>query len=146
MLSVFSNFAFFVNASPSPFLPTLLSLLSFLLSDKSSDQAQNWETLDDATRKKVKEAYSQAGIKLMVSAFGGTSTPTTSGDDAKAVAEKMADWVIKYDLDGIDVDYEDTTAMNAKDGKAEEWVITFTKALREKLPQGKYTLTHARKS
>ena len=119
MLSVFSNFAFFVNASPSPFLPTLLSLLSFLLSDKSSDQAQNWETLDDATRKKVKEAYSQAGIKLMVSAFGGTSTPTTSGDDAKAVAEKMADWVIKYDLDGIDVDYEDTTAMNAKDGKAE---------------------------
>ena len=56
----------------------------------------------------------------------------------------MAQWVIEYDLDGIDVDYEDFPAMNLMNGKAEDWVITYTKTLRSKLPKGKYILTHAR--
>lgn len=67
----------------------------------------------------------------------------------------------QYDLDGVDVDYEvifsysyfcwtgyrlgqDFNAMNAGDGKAEQWLITFTTALRAQLPQGTYILTHAR--
>lgn len=82
----------------------------------------------------------------MVSAFGGTDFPTSQGADAAQTAQKMAEWVVSNDLDGIDVDYEDTTAMNAQDGKAEEWVSTFTKTLRQTLPQGKYIVTHARKS
>ena len=57
----------------------------------------------------------------------------------------MAKWIIANDLDGIDVDYEDFDAINAQDGKAEQWLITFTKTLRQQLPQGKYILTHARK-
>lgn len=32
--------------------------------------------------------------------------------------------------------------MNA--GKAEQWLISFTKQLRSKLPAGKYIITHAR--
>ena len=57
----------------------------------------------------------------------------------------MASWVKQYGLDGIDVDYEDLDAMNKGDGKAEEWLTTFTKTLRSQLPQGQYVLTHARK-
>lgn len=34
--------------------------------------------------------------------------------------------------------------MNAGNGKAEQWLISFTKQLRSKLPQGKYIITHAR--
>lgn len=34
--------------------------------------------------------------------------------------------------------------MDAGDGKAEQWLITFTTALRAELPQGDYILTHAR--
>lgn len=34
--------------------------------------------------------------------------------------------------------------MNAGDGKAEQWLIAFTTALRAELPQGEYILTHAR--
>jgi chitinase len=42
----------------------------------------------------------------MVSAFGGTVEPTTAGNDAVATANWMAQWVLDYGLDGIDVDYE----------------------------------------
>jgi len=36
--------------------------------------------------------------------------------------------------------------MNAQDGSAENWLVTFTQALRAQLPQGQYIITHARKS
>lgn len=43
-----------------------------------------------------------------------------------------------------DVDYEDEPAMNKANGAAEQWLVTFTQALRSQLPQGQYILTHAR--
>lgn len=36
--------------------------------------------------------------------------------------------------------------MNAQDGSAENWLATFTQALRAQLPRGQYIITHARKS
>lgn len=42
----------------------------------------------------------------MVSAFGGTSLPTTNGSDPAQTAQTMASFVKANDLDGIDVDYE----------------------------------------
>ncbi|EJC98494.1 chitinase [Fomitiporia mediterranea MF3/22] len=117
--------------------------LSFLLSTGAADQAKGWQSLDAGKRKDLKSAYNKAGIKLMVSAFGATEQPTTSGVDATKTANDMANWVKQYDVDGIDVDYEDLTAMNAGDGKAEAWLATFTKTLRGQLPQGKYIITHA---
>ena len=86
-----------------------------------------------------------AGISLLVSAFGSTEAPTSSGADPTDTANTMAAWVIEYDLDGIDVDYEDFDAINAGDGSAESWLTTFTQVLRDQLPQGQYILTHARK-
>ena len=82
------------------------SALSFLLSTGPADQAQGWAQLDADSRQKAKQQYNQAGIKVIVSAFGSTETPTTSGMDAAGVAKTMADWVKQYGLDGIDVDYE----------------------------------------
>lgn len=35
--------------------------------------------------------------------------------------------------------------MNARDGGAEAWLVSFTQTLREQLPKGHYLLTHARK-
>ncbi|KAF8869289.1 hypothetical protein CPB84DRAFT_1027112 [Gymnopilus junonius] len=56
----------------------------------------------------------------------------------------MAAWVKQYDLDGIDVDYEDLNAFDAGDGKAGAWLISFTKQLRIQLPQeDTYLITHA---
>ncbi|KAF8966247.1 hypothetical protein BDZ97DRAFT_1756668 [Flammula alnicola] len=110
------------------------SALSFLLSRGPADQAQAWAQLTDAQRKSIKAKYSAAGIKLIVSLFGSTETPTSSNVDPIGTANTMAAWVKKYGLDGVDVDYEDLAAMNAGNGKAE---------LRKQLPQGQYILTHA---
>ena len=50
----------------------------------------------------------------------------------------------QYNLDGVDVDYEDFNAFDKGDGSAEKWLIAFTTALRSALPVGAI-LTHARK-
>ena len=101
----------------------------------------------------------------MVSAFGSTDAPTSSGKDAVSTANSMASFVKTWGLDGIDVDYEDfngkilnlrysysfsdsrtqfVTAINKHDGSAENWLITFTRTLRAALPAGSYLITHAR--
>ncbi|KAF9074616.1 glycoside hydrolase superfamily [Rhodocollybia butyracea] len=109
--------------------------MSFLLSTGASDMAQAWVSMSASDRTTIKQQYQSAGIKLLVSAFGSTETPTTSGANPQSLAATMAAWVKQYGVDGIDVDYEDTTAMNKGDGKAEQWIIDFTTALRTELPQ-----------
>lgn len=59
----------------------------------------------------MKADYAAAGIKVMVSAFGSSEVPTSSGADPVALAHKMAQFVKDYGLDGIDVDYEDFGAI-----------------------------------
>lgn len=66
----------------------------------------NWQELSDSDRSSAKSEYAAAGISLIVSAFGSTEAPTTSGEDPTSLANTMAAWVQQYDLDGIDVDYE----------------------------------------
>ncbi|KAG5220861.1 glycoside hydrolase [Salix suchowensis] len=134
--------------------------LAFLLVDGAFDKAKEWTRLSAAQRARVKAEYAAAGIKLIVSVFGATDAPTTNGADPVETANEMADWVKKFDLDGIDVDYEVRLALmngaridiiylglrcgKCRDGKAEAWVISFTRQLRVRLPQGKFILTHAR--
>lgn len=120
------------------------SILSFLLTSGPVDQALEWQTISASERSAIKSQYAAAGTKLLVSAFGATESPTTAGSDPIAVANTMAAWVKKYDLDGIDVDYEDFDAFDGSSGSAVSWLKTFTKRLRVHLPQGSYVLTHAR--
>ena len=84
----------------------VFSALSFLLLEGAWDKAQEWTTLSASQRSTIKSQYAAAGIKLIVSAFGSTDVPTSSGVDPIATANTMAAWVKQYDLDGIDVDYE----------------------------------------
>ena len=82
-------------------------------------KAQAWASLNDTQRSAIKSQYAAAGINLLVSAFGSTDIPTTSGVDPVATANSMAAWVRQYQLDGIDVDYEDLAAFEKGDGSAE---------------------------
>ncbi|KAH8109506.1 glycoside hydrolase family 18 protein [Phellopilus nigrolimitatus] len=117
--------------------------LSFLLTSGTADQAEEWVQIGASSRSSIKSQYADAGIKLIVSAFGSTDTPTSSGADAIKTANTIAAWVKQYDLDGVDIDYEDFDAINKGDGSAETWLSNFTTQLRTELPQGQYLLTHA---
>lgn len=75
----------------------------------------------------------------MVSAFGATEFPTTAGQDPIQCAKSLGDFILNNNLDGVDVDWEDNTAMEA--GTGEAWLITFTTQLRSLLPN--YTISHA---
>ncbi|KAG6372517.1 hypothetical protein JVT61DRAFT_7623 [Boletus reticuloceps] len=77
-----------------------------LLTSGSVDEAQNWEELDASQRSIYVREYDLAGISLIVSGFGSTETPTSSGVDPMTAANAMAEWVIQYGVNGIDVDYE----------------------------------------
>ena len=91
----------------------------------------------------------------MVAAFGATNAPTSTKKDPEKMADTIADFVKKYDvrgtndrislamltnhvpqLDGVDIDYEDFNAIDSGTGRAESWLIKFTKALRKALPYG----------
>ncbi|KAI0034855.1 glycoside hydrolase family 18 protein [Vararia minispora EC-137] len=117
--------------------------LSFLLLSGAADQAVEWTLISASDRAKIKSQYTAAGISIVVSAFGSTDTPTSTNADPIKTANAMAAWVKEYNVDGIDVDYEDFDAFNANTGTAEEWLMSFTKQLRSQLPQGQYILSHA---
>ena len=78
-------------------------ILSFWLYSGLADQAETWKELSADQRATIKSEYAAAGIKLLVSAFGSTETPTSSGVDAVAAADALAQWCKDYDLDGVDV-------------------------------------------
>ncbi|GBE86455.1 predicted protein [Sparassis crispa] len=116
-------------------------ILAFLLLEGAWDNAEEWTELAVDERSTILSEYSAAGISMIVSCFGSSDVPTTSGADPTDTANTFAAWVIEYDLDGIDVDYEDFDAFDA--GTAEAWLVTFTQQLRTQLPEGQYILTHA---
>ncbi|OCF46041.1 hypothetical protein I317_00129 [Kwoniella heveanensis CBS 569] len=116
-------------------------ILAFWMSNQGAvDNAQFWEWLDASTRAQVIEEYHEAGIALMVSAFGSTDSPTSDGADPTETAQKLAEWVKEYGLDGVDIDYEDMSAMNS--AKAVSWLVVFQTELRRLLPSP-YIITHA---
>ena len=80
--------------------------MSFLLTSGPADKALEWTQLSDSDRAAVKANYTAAGISLIVSAFGSTDAPTSTGADPTSTANTMAAWVKEFDLNGIDVDYE----------------------------------------
>ena len=84
----------------------LTSALSFLLLQGPFDQAAAWASLSGQQRATIKNEYSSAGIRLIVSAFGDSEQPTTSKADPVSTANSMAQFVLNSGLEGIDVDYE----------------------------------------
>ncbi|KAJ7649053.1 glycoside hydrolase, partial [Mycena polygramma] len=136
----------FVSSSSLPAVSTLQGFnvfaLAFVYSASAQDNAATWQQLDAATRASIKSQYAAAGISLIVSAFGSGPVPTSAGDDPTASANFIANYVKTYGLDGVDVDYEDFSAVETS-GTAVAWLTTFTKALRAQLPAGQYILTHA---
>jgi hypothetical protein len=62
--------------------------------------------------------------------------------DPIGIAKDLASFVTEYELDGVDVDYEDFAAFNKGDGSAIGWLIALTIELRSLLPSP-YIISHA---
>jgi chitinase len=128
--------------------------LSFWLTSGSADAALLWSNAytyvssdnpwgnsNSAVQAAWKKLYNNAGIKVLVSAFGATEFPTSAGVDPVACGNSLANFVLQNNLDGVDLDWEDTAAF--QHGTGEAWLITLTKTLRQKLPKGRYIISHA---
>ncbi|KDN50379.1 glycoside hydrolase family 18 protein [Tilletiaria anomala UBC 951] len=105
------------------------------------DNAYKWHQASKSVQKKYKQAYNDAGVKLMVSAFGASDKPQSSGRNAVDVATSIAKFVIDNNLDGVDIDYEEEDLFDH--GKALPWLIALQRHLRQQLPRPQYIITHA---
>lgn len=81
-------------------VPALSALAFYTYSPK--DQAEVWAGLSVSDRKAAKKAYNDAGISVILSVFGETTSPTTDGKDPTDLANEIAQFVMGNDLDGID--------------------------------------------
>lgn len=79
------------------------SALAFWLLEGPADQAIAWLDYSAADQQALLDSYHAAGISLVVSAFGSTDEPATSGADPTTTANNLAAWVIANNLDGVDV-------------------------------------------
>lgn len=111
--------------------------------DGPQDNAAQWTRATDEERRRHKKQYNDAGIKLMVSAFGATDRPQSGPGlgNATKTANRLADFVLSHQLDGVDVDYEEIDTF--ANGRAVPWLIALTKQLRRRLPKDKYLISHA---
>ena len=106
-------------------------------------QNSQFGTTPEQIRANLVNEYHKNGVKILVSAFGGTSFPTSQGIPARACGENLAQFVIDMQLDGVDLDYEDNDAMEA--GTAVPWLIEMTDAMVKKFKAigKKYIMTNA---
>lgn len=118
-------------------------ILAFELSAGAWDAANVWQAMDNSTKKSTSDAYHAAGKKIRVAIFGATEYPLLSGEDPVELGNKFAQFVIDNQLDGIDVDYEDSGSFQTATGGGEDFLISLTKTLRAKLPSPQYFITHA---
>lgn len=65
----------------------------------------------------LKKNFTDAGVKLIVSAFGATENPTSENLDPVQVGKDLAAFVNNNQFDGVDIDWEDTPAFQSGDGK-----------------------------
>lgn len=109
--------------------------------DGGSDNVAEWIQASTTQRKAIVNAYNNAGIRLGMALFGETDAPLSNGNDPYQLANKISNFVKKYNLQGVDVDFEEYDAFENR--IATKWLIPFTRQLRANLPQQQYYLSHA---
>ena len=59
----------------------------------------------DLIQAAIRKKFNDNGVKLLVSAFGGTEHPTSANQDPKECGHKLGSWILNNNLDGVDVDW-----------------------------------------
>lgn len=103
-------FAFWLSNGPSDIVKLWSDPITYF------GPSSQFGTTKDQIQANLKKRYNDAGIKIMISAFGSTDTPTSAGLDPVAVAKNLSAFVLANNVDGVDIDWEDNAAMNAGTG------------------------------
>eukprot|EP01084_Bolivina_argentea_P259585 438050_1 len=96
---------------------------------------------DDEFRTSLKQLYHGENVKVIVSCFGAGDYPTKTADPV-TLGKQIGEFVIKYQFDGVDIDWEDSPAFESGDGTGEYWLANLTSSMRSTLGS-KYIITHA---
>jgi len=128
------NLAFWLTSAPADAAIVWANAYTYVSPDNP------WGSSTKAVQAAWLERYHGKGIKVLISAFGATEFPTSSGVDPVKCGTDLANFVKLNQLDGVDLDWEDNSAMEA--GTGEAWLIAITKTLRQLLPKP-YIITHA---
>ncbi len=122
-------------------------ILAFLIPESSGSTTIVLSgNLDSAVLNDIK-AVQAAGKRVLISFGGETVTNadyTVLSQHVDDLASQIAGYVVKYNLDGTDLDYEDTAALQSNTGyNGVDFISALTNALHDKLPGGKQMITHA---
>ena len=127
------NLSFWTNGGAVDAALVWANLITYVSTDNP------WGSTTAEVQQAWLTAYHNAGKKVLVSCFGATEFPTSEGYDAVQTAQQIAQFVQTNQLDGVDLDYEDNTAMDS--GVGVSWVINCTSTLASLLPGA--IITHA---
>ncbi|CAM1369059.1 glycoside hydrolase family 18 protein [Tenacibaculum xiamenense] len=99
------------------------------------------------TTKNAVSKIQNAGKKVLISFGGGDMGYEAYAQlvgKEKELGTAIASFIKDNNLNGIDIDYEDTAGFNGTAGyNGAQFLIDLTKALREELPNSDYIITHA---
>ncbi|WP_068086034.1 glycoside hydrolase family 18 protein [Polycladidibacter stylochi] len=123
------------------FTPTASGMEVVPLADYPLQQAIN--------NKQIISNAKEGGKRKVLVALGGATlasdTWANCAQNVEAVAQCLADFVKQNNFDGIDIDWEDSSAFTSSNPKydAATFLVELSKAQRKLLPAGQYLITHA---
>lgn len=120
-----------------------LTLTTSLSSTIKNDLTGSTTPTNDALQQAIMALYHANNIKVLISVFGATDQGITGTENPTTLATTIANFVTTNNLDGVDVDWEDTFPTNYFDvsGTGEEWLVLLFTQLRSLLPSPTYLIT-----
>ncbi|KAL1411798.1 hypothetical protein Q8F55_002765 [Vanrija albida] len=116
-------------------------LLAFWESKGAQAAPVSWEGFTDAQRQAILTNYHDNGIALMVSAFSDDDHIVSNKADPVATAQSIGAWVKKYNVDGVDIDYEDFKPLQEDPAGSLAWLTAFHNELATQLPLSDYAIS-----
>jgi chitinase len=120
-------------------------ILAFYLLDAPADMAQAWQGVAQSDQLAAIEYAHNSGALVMVSAGGATVSPYTqiSGSD---YGQRVAEWALQNNLDGVDFDMENfqagLVAPGLSDADTIQWLVDASNAARSVLGPDRW-ISHA---
>ncbi|KAF7765027.1 hypothetical protein PCIT_b1156 [Pseudoalteromonas citrea] len=140
-----------INASELPYDVVNLAFLSSSSSNPfnlvlSGAIAATDSSFTNSTIEAIK-VMQHKGQKILISFGGGTMDSNAYralSEDTAKLADSLASFVKNNELDGVDIDYEDTPAFTGQAGyNGAQFLVSLTQELRKRLPSPDYIISHA---